>query len=53
LLPNERSHRKDKPATSKHKNVKIELENKTSRLIYCSIRACLLDDILDDLITFV
>ncbi len=43
----------DKAAASKHKNVRITLEHKTSRLIYRSINACLLDDIFDDLITFV
>ena len=51
--PNERSQRSDKPAPSKQINRRMTLEKSTSRLMYCSISACLLDAVRDDLMTFV
>jgi hypothetical protein len=43
LSPNERSHWIDKPAPIRHSAVKIKLEKSTSRLMYLSISACLLE----------
>jgi hypothetical protein len=43
LSPNERAHWIDKPAQNKHITVKIRLEKSTSRLMYLSISACLLE----------
>ena len=51
--PNERSQRSDKPAPSKQINRRMTLEKSTSRLMYCSISACLLDAVRDDLMIFV
>ena len=51
--PKERSQRSDKPAPSKQMNSRMKLEKRTSRLMYLSIRACLLDAVRDDLMIFV